>query len=75
MYQIIGFRKGTSTKEGKNKNRQYYTLYVTYDDANVEGSAARSVFVWDDLVQTTITVGKYVHINMNLEGFIQSVTD
>lgn len=75
MYKIIGYRKGTSTKDGKNKNRQYFNLYVTYVDPNVEGEAARSVFVWDDLIQTSILIGKEVHINMNLEGFIQSVTD
>lgn len=75
MYEIVGYRKATYTKDGKNKNRQYYTLFVTYEDKNVEGVAARSVFVWDDLIECSIMIGKKVKINMNLEGFIQSVCD
>lgn len=71
---VIGFVQGFSKKDGANKGRSYYRLFVTYDEKGITGKACREVFVWSDLCEfTSLTVGQTVNLILGFNGSIKSV--
>lgn len=71
---IIGFTTGFSKKEGPNKGRSYYRLFVTYDEKGISGKACREVFVWSDLCEfESLSVGQTVNLILGFNGSIKAV--
>lgn len=76
MYDLVGIRSGTVTKEGANKGKKYSILYIAYEAPNVQGKVVRDLFVFDDLIDTIrpLLPGDSINIYTDLSGRVSKVT-
>lgn len=70
MYTLLGYQKIRSNKTG----REFFKMYVSYSDSNVEGLASKEVFVPTEYLEGGQLLPNIVlDIQLNLDGRITSV--
>lgn len=70
MYTLLGYQKIKSNKTG----REFFKMYVSYSDCNVEGLATKEIFVPTELVEGGQLLSNIdIDIQLNLDGRITSV--
>lgn len=70
MYTLLGYQKIKSNKTG----REFFKMYVSYSDRNVEGLATKEVFVPTEFVEGGQLLPNIdLDIQINLDGRITVV--
>lgn len=70
MYTLLGYQKIKSNKTG----REFFKMYVSYTDRNIEGLATKEVFVPTEFVEGGQLLPNIdLDIQLNLDGRITSV--
>lgn len=70
MYTLLGYQKIKSNKTG----REFFKMFVSFNDPNVEGLATKEVFVPTELVEGGQLLPSIdLDIQLNLDGRITSV--
>lgn len=70
MYTLLGFQKIKSNKTG----REFFKMYVSYTERNVEGLATKEVFIPIEYVEGgQLLPNIELDIQLNLDGRITGV--
>lgn len=70
MYTLLGYQKIKSNKSG----REFFKMFVSYTDRNVDGLATKEIFVPTEYVEGGQLLPNIdLDIQLNLDGRITSV--